>query len=71
MRHYNLAQGLDIHNSFVNLDLISRSQVCQNYTLQSVFKFVYCNLMVRGCYMGTRYKDQAQYALCDWCVFKR
>ena len=31
LHDYNLAGGLAIHTRFDGLDLISRSQVCQNY----------------------------------------
>ena len=37
---YNLAQGLAIHNQFDDLDLISRSEVCQNQKLPIVFRFL-------------------------------
>ena len=35
---YNLARGLAVHARFDDLDLISRSQVCQTHTLQIVFR---------------------------------
>ena len=37
---HNLAQGPAIHTRFDDLDLISRSQVCQNHKLQIVFRFL-------------------------------
>ena len=40
MHDYNFAQGLAIHTRFDDLDLISRSQVCQNHKLQIVFRFL-------------------------------
>ena len=40
LRDYDLAQGLTIHARFDDLDLISRSQVCQNHALQTVFIFL-------------------------------
>ena len=39
-----------------------------NHKLQIAFRFL-STVMVPGCH--THEKDQAQYALCDWCVFKR
>ena len=36
----NLAMDLTVHTIFDDLDLISRSQVCQNYSLQIVFRFL-------------------------------
>ena len=36
MRAYKLARGLAVHPRFDDLDLISRSQVCQNHNLQIV-----------------------------------
>ena len=36
----NLAMDLTVHTIFDDLDLISRSQVCQNDTLQIVFRFL-------------------------------
>ena len=38
LRVYNLARGLAMHTRFDDLDLISRSQVCQNDKLQIVFR---------------------------------
>ena len=37
---YNLAWGLAIHTRFDDLDLISRSRVCQNYKQYIVFRFL-------------------------------
>ena len=37
---YNHAQGLAIYVKFDDLDLISRSQVCQNHKRQIVFRFL-------------------------------
>ena len=40
LRDYNLAQGLSVHIRFDDLDLISRSQICQDHKLQIVFRFL-------------------------------
>ena len=41
---YNLARGLAVHARFDDLDLISRSQVCQIHKLQIVFRIlVHCS----------------------------
>ena len=40
VRDYYLARGLAIHTRFDDLDLISRSQVCQNHKLQIGFRFL-------------------------------
>ena len=40
LHDYNLAWGLAVHTRFDDLDLISRSQVCQNHKLQIVFRFL-------------------------------
>ena len=40
LRDYNLARGSAIHTRFDDLDLISRSHVCQNYNLQIAFRFL-------------------------------
>ena len=37
---YNLAPGLAIYTRFDDLDLISRSQICQNHKLQIVPRFL-------------------------------
>ena len=59
---YNLALGLPIHTRFDDLDPFSRAQMRQNHKLQIFFQIlVHFGLNV----------DWAQYALCDWCVFKR
>ena len=34
---YNFARDLAIHNRFGDLDLVSRSQICQNHKLQNCF----------------------------------
>ena len=41
LRDYDLAQDPAIRTRFDDLDLISRSQVCQNHKLQIVFRFMY------------------------------
>ena len=66
MHDYNLTQDLAIHTRFDYLDLISRSHICQNYNQQTVFCFL--STVVQWCIVATHQKDQAQYALCDWCV---
>ena len=40
LRDYNLVRGLAIHTRFDDLELILRSQVCQNNKLQVVFRFL-------------------------------
>ena len=40
MCYFNFAQVLSIHTRFDDLDLISRSQVCQIRKLQVVFRFL-------------------------------
>ena len=40
LRDFNSARGLAIRNRFDDLDLISRSQVCQNHKLQILFRFL-------------------------------
>ena len=37
---FYLARGRVVHTRFDDLDLISRSQVCQKHTLQIVFRFL-------------------------------
>ena len=39
LQYYNLACGLLIHTRLDDLELISRSQVCQNHKLQFLFLF--------------------------------
>ena len=42
LHNYNLAWGLPICTRFGDLDLVSKSQVCQNHKLQIVFfSFLY------------------------------
>ena len=41
LRDYDLAQDPAIRTRFDDLDLISRSQVCQNHKLQIVFGFLF------------------------------
>ena len=43
LHYYNLAWGLLIHTRIDDLDLVSRSQVCQNYNLEIVFKILVQN----------------------------
>ena len=46
-----------------------QGQRCQsNRKLQIVFKFL--STAVKSCMVATHFNDQAQYTLCDWCVFK-
>ena len=54
MHDYNLAEGLASHTRFDNLDLISRSQVCQNHKLQIVARFF--STVVRLCMVTTHIK---------------
>ena len=54
LHDYNLAGGLAIHTRFDGLDLISRSQVCQNYTQQTVFRFL--SSVVALCMVATHIK---------------
>ena len=68
MREYKLARGLAIQTKFDDLDIISRSQVCQDQELQMVFRFL-STLMVHGCY--THKKDEARYVLCVTVVYLR
>ena len=45
--YQNLAWGLPIHTRFDDLDLVSRSQVCQNNKLQIVFLIlIHCSIYV-------------------------
>ena len=39
LRHSKLFRGPAIHTSIDDLDLISKSQICQNHKLQIVFRF--------------------------------
>ena len=49
-----LLGGLAIHTRFDDLDFISRSQVCQNHKLQTVFKFL--STVVKWCMVATHFK---------------
>ena len=41
LHDYNFSRGLAIHTKFDDLDLISRTQVGQNYKLRIVFRFLF------------------------------
>ena len=48
LHYYNLALDLQIRTRFYDLDLVSRSQVCQIHKLQIVFRFLYMVMCPRG-----------------------
>ena len=41
LNDYNLSRGLPIHTSMDDLDLISKSQLCQDHELQIAFRFLF------------------------------
>ena len=48
---YNLARGLAIHTTFDDLDLISRSHICQNHKLLIDFRFLSTVVYFNGAWL--------------------
>ena len=69
LHDYYLARGLAIHTRFYDLDLISRSQVCQNHRLRIVFSFL--PTVVQWCMVTTYIKKIKLSILCVTDVYLR
>ena len=69
LHDYNFARGLAVLTRFDDLDLISRPQVCQNYKLQTVFRFL--PTIDQWCMVATYMRKIKRCVLCVTVVYLR
>ena len=69
MRGCNVARGPAAYTGYDDLDLISRSQVCQNHRLQIAFRFL--SAVVNGACLPTHIEKVKHSMLCVAGVYLR